>query len=459
MFTHDEIVSVTAARANGCAMRVTSVSTDTRCMQPGALFVALRGERHDGHEFVREAVQRGAAAVVVDRLLDVTVPQYVVDDTLRAYQELAKYHRGRFVLPLIGVTGTNGKTTVKEMIAALLGRVGRPLASEANYNNHIGVPMTLLRLTDEHTHAVIEMGMNHAGEIKRLSELAEPTVAVITNVGRGHLEFLENVEAVLAAKLEILEGLIPGGTLIAPRESEFFERMRRAAVGRGARVISFGTTPVAEVRCEIRESGAKGSVCRVRCGNETEEMTIGLPGAHNVLNAAAAIAAVRVVEPTYPLRYAAEVLREFRGVAMRCQREEVKGLEIIVDCYNANPESTIAALGVLATHEGGRRIAVLGEMHELGEAAQQCHYEVGRAAGEKGIDFVIAVGEHGSDTVAGALAGGIDQGRVHLARETAEAAGVVAKVARRGDCVLLKGSRKARLEEVLEKLRTLALSE
>lgn len=454
MFTHDDIIAATLARASGAVARVTSVSTDSRTLSPGALFAALRGENYDGHLFAPDAVRQGAAAVLVERELDVAVPQYLVNDTLAAYQALAKYHRDRFAMPVIGITGTNGKTTVKEMVAALLARVGTPLYSEGNYNNHVGVPMTLLRLTETHTHAVIEMGMNHAGEIAVLSQLATPSVAVITNIGRGHLEFLQTVEHVLAAKLEILIGLIPGGTFIAPRDSVYFDEMQRAAKARGARVISFGTTPQADVRCDIRESDVRGTQCIMRCGAESYELRMALPGAHNAVNAAAALAAVRAVEPAYPLSTAADVLARFAPVNMRCQVEQVHGVDVIVDCYNANPESMLAALHVLAAHAaGGRRVALLGEMHELGAAAPQCHYDVGIAAARTGVDELIVLGAHAGDVMAGAREAGMDAEYIHEARDAAQAAALLAATVQPGDCVLLKGSRRAHLEQVLDRLR------
>ncbi|MCX7846537.1 MAG: UDP-N-acetylmuramoyl-tripeptide--D-alanyl-D-alanine ligase, partial [bacterium] len=224
-------------------------------------------------------------------------------------------------------------------------------------------------------------------------------------------------------------------------------------VRRGVRVISFGVSAGAEVRCEVLWSGGKGSRCRVTCGREGREIKLKVPGVHNVVNAAAAVAAVRAVEPGYSLGYVAEVLGEFEPVWMRCQVERVRGVEVIVDCYNANPESTLAALQVLGRHEGGRRIAVLGEMHELGEAAARCHYEIGEGAARTGVDELIAVGAHGEDVLAGARAAGMEMERLHLARDAAEVVREVARCAREGDCVLIKGSRRAHLEEVLELLR------
>jgi len=454
VFTHDEILQATMARANGAVKMVTSVSTDSRTLQAGALFVALRGENYDGHQFVPDAMRRGAAAVMVESEPDMAVPHYVVDDTLAAYHALAAYHRNRFAMPVIGITGTNGKTTVKEMVAALLARAGEPLFSEGNYNNHVGVPMTLLRLKETHSHAVIEMGMNHVGEIAVLSRLAAPSVAVITNIGRGHLEFLQTVEHVLAAKLEILTGLIPGGTLIAPRDSIYFDEMRRAAEAHGARVISFGITPQADVRCEVRHSGVDGTRCMVHCGNESRELALGLPGVHNAVNAAAALAAVRAVEPAYALSSAAEVLARFAPVQMRCQRERIGGVDVIIDCYNANPESMLAALNVLATHAGGgRHIALLGEMHELGAAAPQCHYDVGVAAARTGVHELIVMGAHAADVIAGARDAGMDRAHIFEARDAAHAAALVAGLVHDGDCVVLKGSRRAHLEDVLNALR------
>jgi len=454
VFTHDDIMRATMARASGSVIHVTGVSTDSRSVKAGELFVALRGELFDGHMFAGDAVRRGAAAIVSERALDVAVPQYLVDDTLAAYHALAKYHRGRFAMPVIGITGTNGKTTVKELVAALLARVGTPLRSEGNFNNHVGVPLTLLQLHDEHTHAVIEMGMNHPGEIHVLTTLVMPSVAVITNIGRGHLEHLHTLENILAAKLEILDGLVPGGTVVVPRDSSYFEQMRRAAEALNARVVSFGTSPQADVSFAPRHVDANGTLGVLQCGGETREMRVPLPGAHNACNTAAALAAVRAVEPAFPLSTAAETLADFAPVSMRCQLEHVQGMDVLVDCYNANPESVLAALHLLAAHAaGGRRIAILGEMHELGAASAQCHCDVGIAAARTGVSELLALGAHAADIAAGAREAGMPQEHIHLALDAEHAVQVLDRVAKQGDCILLKGSRLARMEDILEKMR------
>jgi len=454
VFSDHDIRTATGADRIGPPTRVRGVATDTRTLERGALFVALRGAQHDGHAFVAEAMRRGAAALLVSRPCATAVPEYVVADTLAAYQALARLQRERCAASLVAVTGTNGKTTVKEMIARVLAPHGAVLASEKNFNNHIGVPMTLLRLTPTHDFAVVELGMNHAGEIALLARLAQPAVAVITNVGRGHLEHLHTLPAVVRAKLEVLDGLRPGGTLALPRDSAHFATMAAAARAHGARIVTFGACPDADVRARIERVTLSGCTMRLTTCHATADLTLRAPGAHNAINAAAAVAAAMAVAPHVRLTDAAAALDGFAAVALRCQTEAIGGVTFISDCYNANPDSMQAALALLRDAAvTGRRLLVLGDMCELGEAAAAAHRELGAAAAAAAPALLIAVGPQARLTAEAACAAGLAHAAVCACATSAEAAAALAARIAPGDCVLIKGSRAMRLEEVLAAVR------
>jgi UDP-N-acetylmuramoyl-tripeptide--D-alanyl-D-alanine ligase len=444
----------TGAERIGPPARVRCVATDTRTLERGALFVALHGAQHDGHAFVVEAMRRGAAALLVSRPCATAVPEYVVADTLAAYQALARLHRERCATPLVAVTGTNGKTTVKEMIAHVLAAHGAVLASEKNFNNHIGVPMTLLQLAPDHSFVVVEMGMNHAGEIARLAQLALPAVAVITNAGRGHLEHLHTVEAVVQAKLEVLDGLRDGGTLILPRDSAHFATMAAAARARDAHIVSFGMNPAADVRVHLEDTTLAGCALRVTTRQATARLTLRAPGAHNALNAAAALAAALAIAPHLDLTDAAAALDGFAAVALRCQIEEAGGVTFVSDCYNANPDSMQAALTLVRdTAPSLRRLLVLGDMCELGATAAEAHRELGAAAAAIAPALLITVGAQARLIADAARDAGLTNGAVHVCATTSEAAAALTARVAPGDCILIKGSRAMRLEEVLIAVR------
>jgi len=279
MFVNDEILKITSANLFGKTRDVTGVSTDSRKVVRGDLFVAIRGDKFDGHKFAEIAAGNGAAAIIVDHKLNLDVPQYVVENTLTAYQQLAHYHRIKMNVPVIGITGTNGKTTVKEMINSILSSVANPLCSEANFNNHIGVPATLLKLKKEHTHAIIEMGMNHPGEINVLSKIAEPDVAVITSIGRGHIEFLGSIDAVMEAKLEILDGLKKDGTIILPLDSKFIEEMKKRALNCGIKNIFLFSNSINTDFTFIPEiSDENGNVGTLITPSGKTKLKVNLPG-------------------------------------------------------------------------------------------------------------------------------------------------------------------------------------
>jgi len=455
VFSHDDILRATGARAKGAVDTVTSVSTDTRSLCQGALFIALKGAKFDGHAFVQQAEQYGAVALLVQDAVASGLPTYTVKDTLAAYQALAHYHRARFDIPVLGITGTNGKTTVKEFARALLGIHGCPHASLKNENNHIGVPKTLLGMRSCHTHCVVEMGMNHPGEIAVLTRIVQPTVAVITSVGRGHLEFLRSVDAVAEAKAEILEGLQPDGVAILPADTPYLDLLRSRAERAGAgKIRTFGVSDEADVTFlpkSVDFTVTRGTVVN---GDLVTELELQLPGEHSGINAAAALTAVRAVMPALTGEEIAAALGAVAPIDMRCQVIELRGAHLVLDCYNANPESTTAALHLLATAQcEGRRIAVIGEMLELGSAAPECHREAGRTVARLGIDTLIAVGPHAHDTGMGARDAGMDPGRVHECFQVRNAAECVGARMGAGDVVLVKASRGMRLEGILEQLR------
>ncbi len=427
---------------------VEGLCTDSRTVKPGDLFVALRGERFDGHEFVPEAFARGAVAAVVCRgsenhLREVDRPLLLVEDTLRALGELARFHRRHFDIPLLALTGTVGKTTAKEFIAAVLSRRFRVLKNESSYNNVIGVSLTLARLDAVHQLAVCELGTNHPGEIRALCSLCEPTVGLILNVGRGHLEFFGSVEGVRREKYELANWLRERG--LGPVFLNADDPVLRSQPPQASEIVWFGQAPDANVRV-VLESEEDGRAV-VRFGEMRVQLPI--PGLHHLCNAAAAVAVGRHFG--IPDDAIAEGLSTVSTAPHRGQVERVGGVVLVDDAYNCNPESARAACRTLAKLEGRRRIFVFGDMLELGEAAESEHEALGRELRSLGVDALFAFGPLAERTASSARGAGLPSW--HFAEKTALVE-ALANYVQPGDAVLFKGSRGMRMEEALEGLKS-----
>lgn len=422
------------------------VVTDSREARPGALFVALRGERFDGHDYLPQAAAAGALAAVVERVPPgATLPLLVVPDALRAYQAIARWHRERFAIPVVGVTGSVGKTSTREMVACALGALGDALQSEKNHNNEVGVPRTLLRLRPEHRAAVVEMGMRGRGQIADLAAVARPDVAVITNIGLSHIELLGSRDAIAAAKAELLEALPPGGTAVLPAD----DAVAPWLAGRArCRVVTFGVKHDAHFRAEAVRFGPDGAPEFVIGG---VPFRVAAPGAHHVVNAAAAAAAACALG--VPLSEVAARIEAFRPPAMRMSAlEALRGVLVLDDTYNAAPDSVRSALetlAMLARAQGRRAVAFLGAMRELGEHAPEAHRWVGALAARSGAALVVAVGPGAEPIAAEAAAGSAE---ALWLPDSATAAARSAGLVRPGDVVLVKGSRAIEMERVVEAL-------
>jgi UDP-N-acetylmuramoyl-tripeptide--D-alanyl-D-alanine ligase len=426
----------------------TAVGTDTRTTRPGELFVALRGERFDGHRFLAAAQSGGAAAAMVDvagaALAPSRLPLVVVNDTRTALGQLAYAWRSRYTLPLIALTGSSGKTTVKEMLAEIL-RAAAPatndtvLATRGNLNNDIGVPLMLLELRAGHRYAVIEMGMNHAGEIRALSKLARPGVALITNAGRAHIEFLGNEEAVARAKGEVFEGLADNAVAVLNADDPHL-RLWQSLCNKN-KCLLFGIEHPSEISAHY-VLHALSSDIQLQTPAGAVSTTLHAPGLHNVRNALAACAAAFALR--VPLTAMACGLSHYAGVEGRLQRKPAHaGATLIDDTYNANPESMRAAIEVLA-RTPGRRLLVLGDMGELGERAAACHAETGAYARAAGIEQLLALGELSAHTVAG-----FGAGARHFPRIEELLADIENRLAP-DMTVLVKGSRFMQMERVVK---------
>jgi len=390
--------ALTGARLLGdAAVEFDGVSTDSRSVAAGALFVALRGEVFDAHRFLADVAAKGVAAVIVEEVPDgLTVPAIVVPDTLSALGQLANWWRGQFAVPVIGVTGSNGKTTVKEMIAGILavahGEAGR-LATRGNLNNEIGVPLTLFRMDAQQQSAVIEMGMNHPGEIARLAAIAAPTIAMVNNAQREHQEFMHTVEAVARENGAVLAALTADGVAVYPHGDAYTPIWDELAAGR--RALRFGLSKAAEVSCTFRSNdfGNEMFITIAEQGKDEAQFFVNLPaaGGHNVRNALAAIAC------TYAAGIALEHIKlgldTFAPVSGRLQKKAAaNGAVVIDDTYNANPDSVRAAIDVLAKAPAPR-VLVLGDMGEVGTQGPQFHEEIGVYAEQQGIEQVLVTGE------------------------------------------------------------------
>ena len=416
-------------------------SNDSRSLEPGQLFVALEGAR-DGHEFIPGALAAGAAAVLCSRC-DGDFPAIVVRDPRKALGDIARQERMRLNLKVVGVTGSVGKSTTKEMIAGILSQKYRTGKTPVNHNNDIGMPMAILALPEDTEVAVLEMGMNHFGEMAYLTSIAAPDIAVITNIGTMHIEHLGSREGILHAKLEILQGLRPGGKLVYNGDEPLLWNLR--GTGRTAPLYFGLENPACTVRCPQMQEWEGRTELTVAARETTFQVGLPVEGRHFVYDALAAVAVAQLLEvPTAQIQ---QGLAAFQSMEGRQEIYEAGGYTIIQDCYNAGPESMAASLAVLGKR-AGRRIAVLGDMLELGVCTQAEHYRVGRIAAGK-CDLLLALGKNAGRVVNGAITGGmrpLDAMAFDNAQDLIDALRARAKP---GDILLFKGSRGMKMEQVL----------
>jgi UDP-N-acetylmuramoyl-tripeptide--D-alanyl-D-alanine ligase len=454
LFTVQDIVRATrgALVTGDLAVPVTGVSIDSRTLGVGEAFFAIRGYRLDGHAFLAEAASRGASCLVVDSLHDdvpANVPLVLVEDTTTSLGLLAAYHRARFSIPVVAVTGSNGKTTTKELVAAVLGTRWNVLKPAGSFNNQWGLPLTLLRLAPEHEALVLELGSQHPGEIAALAALARPTVGIVTTVAHAHTEFLGSLDGVREEKAALVRAIPPEGAIALNLDDPRVAGMAREA---RARVVTYGRAAAAHVRAagDVAED-QRGLAFTLEAGGERQPVTLAFAGRHNVTNALAAAAAGTALG--FALDEIARGLAGARPVAGRCVWRDAGDVRILDDTYNANPVSLQAALGTVAAPRaagGGRLVVVLGDMLELGAITEDAHREAGRAVVAAGADALVGVGRHALLAVEAARAAGLRE--VHHATTFEDTVAHLLKRLVPGDVVLVKGSRGMRLERVVDAL-------
>jgi UDP-N-acetylmuramoyl-tripeptide--D-alanyl-D-alanine ligase len=454
--TLEAIAKAVDGKLAGSDRPVGGFSIDSRTLQPGDLFFAIPGERFDGHAFVAAAARAAAAGAVVSNPLAIVPPAggaslIVVSDTVAALQALAAYVRRESGSTVVAVTGSAGKSTTKEIAAEFLSARYRVFRNKGNLNNHIGLPLSLLDLRHRPDVAVVELGMSHFGEISTLVRIAAPEVRVWTNVGPAHLEFFGTEEAIAAAKAEIMEGARGDDLLVANADDDLV--MRHAGKFAG-RVRTFGIERPADVRAlAVRNLGVDGTVARVRTPVGDAEIRTPLPGTANLANVLAAAAVAIRFE--VPLSDIVERSAALKPVARRGEVTRTRTLTIVDDSYNSNPKALSRALSMLAGETRyARRIAVIGEMLELGEASQELHRQAGREAAQAGLGALVAVGSAPARALAdGAIAAGMPATSVHYVPDSAQAAELAARLVQAGDLVLVKGSRAIRAEVVVDRLK------
>lgn len=460
--TRSEILGVPHIRALGFETAssdpLTGVSTDSRATKPGEVFIALRGERFDAHDFVTKAIGCGAAAVVVDRkwadangtmLVSIGVPRLVVEDTTVALGALAALHRKKFTIPFIAIAGSNGKTTTKNMLSAVLATKYSVLSTDGNLNNQVGVPQTLFRLSPEHDVAVVEIGTNHFGELEYLCRILAPTHGLITNIGREHLEFFGTLDGVMKAEGELLDSLRSAkGTLFLNKDDEHLVKRTRRM--KGLKLASFGfrarSVDVKGTLLELDEDGCSRIKIRPK-GKSPAVLQLRVPGEQNAKNALAAAAVG--ISMKVSSRDILSALEGFSSAGKRSELVRLNGLVILNDSYNANPDSVLEALRTLRSIKTtGRRIVVLGDMLELGKRAEKEHQAVGKAMGQYKVDCLFTFGDLTKITNNAALV----KMKNHFADKMLLAERLADFVAR-GDAVLVKGSRGMRMEDVVTHLQ------
>src|SRR5207253_7313714 len=446
IFQIAELAEVAVSSGDGNAL-IERISTDSRTIKRGELFVALRGENFDGHNFVESVAKTGAAGAIVGlnwtRKIPANFTLIRVEDTLRAYQNLAAHYRKSLPLKVLAITGSNGKTSTKDFAAAVLDRRFRVTKTQGNFNNHVGLPRTMLEATSQDEVAVWEIGMNHPGEVAMLAKLAAPDTAIITNIGVAHIEFMASREAIAVEKGTLARAVGAEGTVILNADDPFSEGI---AARTSAKIIFAGITEGTVRASEITQS-VTGTHFTILEGAHRCRAQLPVPGLHMVQNALLAVAAGRVFGLS--LEDCAAGLAAAPLTKARLQIKEIGGIQFIDDSYNANPDSMKAALRTLVELDAdGKRIAVLGEMRELGEESARDHREVGETAAELGVDQLITIGDMAAAIAEGARNAGLPN--TSVVRSTSEAAQLLGEIASPGDLVLVKGSRCAHTEHVIE---------
>jgi len=446
MFTVEDILKSTNSRlVNGSANEVFSgVSTDSRTINAGDLFLALEGDNFDGHNFLNDCITKGAKGAVVRKGKAYRVPGFCfieAPDTLKALGDIASSHRTRFNIPVIGVTGSNGKTTTKDMIAHILGAKYRVLKNQGTFNNHIGVPLTMLKLAPEHEACVLEMGTNHPGEIARLADFARPDIGVITNIGPSHLEFFKDLETVSQAKAEIFHNFTNDRLAIWNADDAMLSGLYQSL---NCKKKTFGTVDGCDYQAthiEYFEGGWRFAL------NGNKLIKIKLLGRHNIYNALAAIAVSDALGVEYDDMFTA--LMNFSAPSMRMEILEAGGITIINDSYNSNPQSMDSAINVLSGfNASGRKILVSGDMLELGGLSGYFHQQIGLNVANSAIDIFIAAGRMSKEAVDSAIAAGMNKDSVYYCDDSKTAGKLLLDIAHSGDVVLIKGSRAMKMETV-----------
>ena len=429
---------------------IMNICIDTRKVQKGDFFVALIGEKFDAHDFIEKAYELGAALVLSEKELSNGKPYIIVTNTLLALQDIAKFYKSKFNIPFIAVTGSSGKTTTKDLIATVLSEKYNVLKTEGNFNNGIGLPLTIFNLNSSHQAAVIEMGMSSIGEIKLLADIVQPQIAVISNVGTAHIEKLGSRENILKAKLEVLENFTKECTAVINGDNDMLGNYKND----GFEVIKFGINDNNDYKAtNIDENEKLETEFIVNYNGVTEKFSVPLPGIHNVYNSMAAIIVAKKLKMN-----SVDInngLKKYKPSKMRMDIFHIShGIMVINDAYNANPDSMEAAVKVLANlKKSGRKVCILGDMLELGEFSQQKHYELGRFIYEIGIDLIITVGNMAEYIVKGAVSAGMDSNNALHYSNKEVAFSEINKIIKENDSILVKGSRGMKMEAFVDFFR------
>jgi UDP-N-acetylmuramoyl-tripeptide--D-alanyl-D-alanine ligase len=435
-------------------INIIRVSTDSRDIKNGDLFIPIKGPNFDGHNYIKEAFNKGAVAALTQNIIEPEEDKIIikVEDTLVALGKIANYYRNNFKIPFVAITGSVGKTSTKEMVAKALSCKYNVLKTSGNFNNEIGLPLTLFNLKKDHTSAVIEMGMSDFGEISRLSKITQPNIAVITNIGLSHIENLGSKQNILKAKMEILDGLSSNGIVVLNGDDSLLKGMKNLLK---YKTVFFGMEEGLEYQAyNINTRGENGSSFEIMLNSTEYSVFVPVPGIHNIYNALAAISVAN--EMNMDLNLVIQSIADYCPEKMRMEILELKNLKVINDTYNASPQSMEAAINVLNDiGNENRKIAILGDMLELGEWSDKAHYDIGKYLTTKKISIIVLVGKNVKNIYKGAIENGFNNENIYNFNKNKEVIEFINESVNENDIILVKGSRGMYMEEIVNHIKYL----